>query len=101
MDANQEKATKWETEKGIDGLTTNGVLLLHPKGGFNGEVPSACTWVEVSVGGALYHLRDSRSAPQKKSQVFPSSKFPLKILLLLFLLLLLSKDLWMDLLFIS
>jgi len=64
-----EKATKWETEKGIDGLTTNGVLLLHPKGGFNGEVPSACTWVEVSVGGALYHLRDSRSAPQKKSQV--------------------------------
>ena len=66
---NQEKATKWETEKGIDGLTTNGVLLLHPKGGFNGEVPSACTWVEVSVGGALYHLRDSRSAPQKKSQV--------------------------------
>ena len=69
MNVKQEKATKWETEKGIDGLTTNGVLLLHPKGGFNGEVPSACTWVEVSVGGALYHLRDSRSAPQKKSQV--------------------------------
>lgn len=65
----QEKATKWETDKGIDGLTTNGVLLLHPKGEFEGGQATPGTWVEVSVGGALYHLRDSRSAPQKKSQV--------------------------------
>lgn len=65
----KEKATKWETDKGIDGLTTNGVLLLQPKGEFEGGAASAGQWVEVSVGGALYHLRDSRSAPQKKSQV--------------------------------
>lgn len=65
----QEKATKWETDKGIDGLTTNGVLLLHPKGEFDGGLATPGQWVEVSVGGSLYHLRDSRSAPQKKSQV--------------------------------
>jgi len=64
-----EKATKWETDKGIDGLTTNGVLLLHPKGDFNGGEAKAGGWLEVSVGGALYQLRDSRSAPQKKMQV--------------------------------
>ena len=67
--AMQEKATKWETDKGIDGLTTNGVLLLHPKGDFNGGEAKAGGWLEVSVGGALYQLRDSRSAPQKKMQV--------------------------------
>lgn len=64
-----EKATKWETDKGFDGLTTNGVLLLQPKGEFEGGQATPGTWVEVSVGGSLYHLRDSRSAPQKKSQV--------------------------------
>lgn len=26
-----EKATKWEHEESIDGLTTNGVLLMHPR----------------------------------------------------------------------
>jgi len=28
-----EKATKWEQNSSIDGLTTNGVLLMHPKKG--------------------------------------------------------------------
>lgn len=28
-----EKATKWEKDNTIDGLTTNGVLLMHPKRG--------------------------------------------------------------------
>ena len=64
-----EKATKWETEKGFDGLTTNGVLLLKPRGEFVGGTATAGQWVEVSVGGSLFHLRDSRSAPQKKAQV--------------------------------
>ena len=50
-------------------MTTNGVLVLHPKGDFDGGQATAGQWVEVSVGGSLYHLRDSRSAPQKKSQV--------------------------------
>lgn len=43
--------------------------MLQPKGEFEGGAAAAGQWVEVSVGGALYHLRDSRSAPQKKSQV--------------------------------
>ena len=34
---------------------------------------SAGCWVEVSVEGALYHLRDSRSKPQKKSRVYFTS----------------------------
>ena len=72
----QEKATKWETDKGIDGLTTNGVLLLQPKGDFIGGEAKVGCWIEVSVGGALYNLRDSRSAPQKKSQVLSLSLFP-------------------------
>lgn len=50
-------------------MTTNGVLLLKPRGDFVGGIASAGQWVEVSVGGSLYHLRDSRSAPQKKAQV--------------------------------
>lgn len=29
-----EKATKWEQDNIIDGLTTNGVLLMHPKRGY-------------------------------------------------------------------
>lgn len=32
-----EKATKWETEhQAVDGLTTNGVLLMHPQTSFCG-----------------------------------------------------------------
>lgn len=33
-----EKATKWEQNNSIDGLTTNGVLLMHPKRGFFHEI---------------------------------------------------------------
>lgn len=29
-----EKATKWEQNNSIDGLTTNGILLMHPKRGY-------------------------------------------------------------------
>jgi len=29
-----EKATKWEQNSSIDGLTTNGILLMHPKRGY-------------------------------------------------------------------
>ena len=50
-----EKATKWETtgENEVDGLTTNGVLVMHPKGAFC--PPEGCPdprpgfWREVSV----------------------------------------------------
>ena len=66
-----EKATKWETEQHeVDGLTTNGVLIMHPKGvlcpGIDApeDAPSAETglWREISVGGKVFGLRESRSA---------------------------------------
>lgn len=67
-----EKATKWETDhQGVDGLTTNGVLIMHPQTSFCGaDDPNSVTsepgvWREVSVGGGVYGLRESRSAPTK------------------------------------
>ena len=64
----QEKATKWYTNGEIDGLTTNGVLIMHPAGGYGKECRSG-VWREVSVGGGIYALRESRSTPQKSSLV--------------------------------
>ena len=49
-----EKATKWENgENEVDGLTTNGVLIMHPKGEFcppeDCPNPMPGIWREVSV----------------------------------------------------
>jgi len=45
-----EKATKWYTEGEIDGLTTNGVLIMHPMDSFSGSSESKpSVWREVSV----------------------------------------------------
>ncbi|ODN05494.1 Protein pellino [Orchesella cincta] len=60
-----EKASKWEENGMIDGLTTNGVLLLHIKGSFAGGNAKVLPWREVSVNGGLYTMRESRSAPQR------------------------------------
>jgi len=77
-----EKATKWETvEHCVDGLTTNGVLVMSPNGMFcpghdptngdrnNGGAPSPDqmpakpgVWREISVSGNVFGLRESRSA---------------------------------------
>ena len=62
-----EKATKWETgENEVDGLTTNGVLIMHPKGQFcpyeGCPDPKPGIWREISVGGNVFGLRESRSA---------------------------------------
>jgi len=81
-----EKATKWETvEHCVDGLTTNGVLIMSPNGMFcPGEQPQSSTtsdnknngvqrpsqmmpakpgvWKEISVSGNVFGLRESRSA---------------------------------------
>lgn len=63
-----EKATKWQHNGEIDGLTTNGILIMHPRGPFcGGSQPGI--WREVSVGGGVYTLRESRSAPQKGIQI--------------------------------
>jgi len=64
-----EKASKWEESGVIDGLTTNGILLLHLKGPFVGGTSKVLPWREVSVNGGLYTMRESRSAPQKGSKV--------------------------------
>lgn len=65
----QEKATKWYSHsQQIDGLTTNGILVMHPTGGFNSD-QKPTVWREVSVGGGIYEHRESRSTPQKSSLV--------------------------------
>lgn len=64
-----EKATKWQNDGEIDGLTTNGILLMHPKDSFCGGSCAPGVWREVSVGGGIYNLRESRSAAQKGSVV--------------------------------
>lgn len=44
-----EKATKWEQDNTIDGLTTNGVLLMHPKkSAFHINSDEKTTSVEIS-----------------------------------------------------
>ncbi|ETE56176.1 hypothetical protein L345_18113, partial [Ophiophagus hannah] len=48
----------------MDGLTTNGVLVMHPDGGFS-EDSTPGVWREISVCGNVYALRDSRSAQQR------------------------------------
>ncbi|XP_066996942.1 protein pellino isoform X2 [Anabrus simplex] len=65
-----EKATKWQEARGeIDGLTTNGVLIWHPRGNFCGGEVKPGLWREVSVGGGIFSLRPSRSAQQKGEMV--------------------------------
>ncbi|KAA0198462.1 hypothetical protein HAZT_HAZT005628 [Hyalella azteca] len=66
-----EKATKWQNCDEMDGLTTNGILIMHPianpmdeRG--EGEVG---LWREVSVGGGVYVLRESRSSAQRGMKV--------------------------------
>lgn len=65
----QEKATKWQDNVEIDGLTTNGVLIMHPKGQFCGGSGKCGCWRECSVGGDVFSLRESRSAQQKGQPV--------------------------------
>ncbi|KJH50134.1 Pellino [Dictyocaulus viviparus] len=91
-----EKATKWMKKNGeMDGLTTNGILILHPNR--NSEVveletllqtaessseivfwifdlsddgvPSMYVWREVSVDGDIYTLRETRSSNTRGSLV--------------------------------
>ncbi|ENN70186.1 protein pellino [Dendroctonus ponderosae] len=63
---NQEKACKWqENDNEIDGQTTNGVLLMHPRGVFHGGEATMGPWVETSVGGMIFMRRESRSSQQR------------------------------------
>uniref|UniRef100_A0A8C8DQV1 Uncharacterized protein n=1 Tax=Oryzias sinensis TaxID=183150 RepID=A0A8C8DQV1_9TELE len=59
-----EKATKWKNPDGhMDGLTTNGVLVMHPEG-FPDD-PKQGLWREISVCGDVYALRETRSGPTR------------------------------------
>ncbi|PSN30401.1 Protein pellino, partial [Blattella germanica] len=49
----------------IDGLTTNGVFIQHPRGSFSDGEANTLSWREVSVGGDIFSLRESRSALQR------------------------------------
>ncbi|KAJ3606763.1 hypothetical protein NHX12_026282 [Muraenolepis orangiensis] len=59
-----EKATKWKNPDGhMDGLTTNGVLVMHPE-----DFPEDSRqglWREISVCGDVYALRETRSGPSR------------------------------------
>uniref|UniRef100_A0A0N5ANV5 Protein pellino n=1 Tax=Syphacia muris TaxID=451379 RepID=A0A0N5ANV5_9BILA len=65
-----EKATKWTKKNGdVDGLTTNGILILHPHqlkkmDDLNGydDSRNMYLWREVSVDGDVYKLRKTRSS---------------------------------------
>ncbi|XP_066574996.1 E3 ubiquitin-protein ligase pellino homolog 1 isoform X2 [Amia ocellicauda] len=60
-----ERAAKWRTSDGLmDGLTTNGVLVMHPAGELSAE-PVPGVWREISVCGNVYALRETRSAQHR------------------------------------
>uniref|UniRef100_A0AAY4DJY0 Uncharacterized protein n=1 Tax=Denticeps clupeoides TaxID=299321 RepID=A0AAY4DJY0_9TELE len=64
-----EKAAKWKTSDGqMDGLTTNGVLVMHPRHGFT-EDSKPGLWREISVCGNVFTLRETRSAQQRGKMV--------------------------------
>ncbi|KAK0409641.1 hypothetical protein QR680_004669 [Steinernema hermaphroditum] len=69
-----EKATKWIKKNGeADGLTTNGILILHPnRNDVDDEASSSFSadrkmyvWREVSVDGDIYSLRETRSSTKR------------------------------------
>lgn len=64
-----EKATKWQQNGEIDGLTTNGILIMHPRSGSFCGGASPGFWREISVGGGVYSTRESRSAAQKGTKI--------------------------------
>ncbi|XP_034407491.1 E3 ubiquitin-protein ligase pellino homolog 1b isoform X1 [Cyclopterus lumpus] len=67
-----EKAAKWKTPDGqMDGLTTNGVLVMHPQNGFTQDSKPG-VWREISVCGNVFTLRETRSA-QQRGKMPPSS----------------------------
>ncbi|XP_016369632.1 E3 ubiquitin-protein ligase pellino homolog 1-like [Sinocyclocheilus rhinocerous] len=57
-----EKAAKWWcADSQMDGLTTNGILVMRPRHGFTCESKPGA-WREISVCGNVFTLRETRSA---------------------------------------
>lgn len=60
-----EKAAKWWcSDSQMDGLTTNGVLVMRPRHGFTCESKPG-PWREISVCGNVFTLRETRSAQKR------------------------------------
>jgi len=60
-----ENLPQWKKEdESCDGLTTNGVLLMHQNGEWNAAMKPGA-WREVSVFGDIYSLRKTRSAKER------------------------------------
>lgn len=57
----QTMAPTWVTSDGSDGLTTNGVVVMHPQGYFEPGVVGGA-WQEVTVMGNMRKLRAKRSS---------------------------------------
>jgi len=68
----EEKAPKWiksrNGKKLIDGLKTNGVLIMKPQNGFTHQ-SEVTHWKEVSVCGEIYLPRESRSAQKPGAKI--------------------------------
>lgn len=56
----------------MDGLTTNGVLVMHPRHGFSQDSRPGL-WREISVCGHVFTLRETRSSQQRGRTVGDSS----------------------------
>lgn len=57
----------------MDGLTTNGVLVMHPRNGFTQDSKPG-VWREISVCGNVFTLRETRSAQQRGKMVRKDAK---------------------------
>lgn len=67
--SSQEKAAKWRMRDGqMDGLTTNGVLVMHPHNGFSQDSKPGL-WREISVCGNVFALRETRSSQHREKMV--------------------------------
>ncbi|KAF7988571.1 hypothetical protein HCN44_001144 [Aphidius gifuensis] len=64
-----EKATKWQDNDKIDGLTTNGLYIMQPIGDYNGGNGKNGIWREISVDGNVYALRPTRSDHHKGTHI--------------------------------
>ncbi|XP_060755570.1 E3 ubiquitin-protein ligase pellino homolog 1 isoform X2 [Neoarius graeffei] len=68
------KAAKWHSFGGqMDGLTTNGVLVMRPQGEFS-STSEPGVWREISVCGNVHTLRATRAAQSKGQQVRDESQ---------------------------
>ncbi|KAG7283561.1 hypothetical protein CRUP_026488 [Coryphaenoides rupestris] len=69
-----EKAAKWMMSGGqMDGLTTNGVLVMQPRHGFTQDSGPGL-WREISVCGNVFTLRETRSAQHRGKMVDSESQ---------------------------